>query len=277
MSKVIVDEIQTDTADGNVRIIPNGTGKLEIKGAGGDDAMIRLNCSAQTHGVKIKSPNHNAGQSYTMILPDNNIEAGKFLKVKSVTGTPANEAVGQLEYADAGGGAYEFVSETTISISANYFDFTGLDDDSIYLFVGKKVVLSTANWPEFSFLDSSGNASINALRVSDMRTAFYSSGGAGSTGTFGGTYNYRPNTWPGVSSLQHSFTLTVSTPAVNCFFMWDGVATDQTSMAYGITRGGLYRNSGTDRIHGVRFHAGGGSSRTFDPPTEVILYKLKES
>jgi len=104
MSKVIVDEIQTDTTDGNVRIIPNGSGKLEVKGAGGDDAMLQLNCSAQSHGVKIKSPNHSAGQSYTMILPDNNIEAGKFLKVKSVTGTPANEAVGQLEYADAGGG-----------------------------------------------------------------------------------------------------------------------------------------------------------------------------
>ena len=104
MSKVIVDEIQTDTTDGNVRIIPNGTGKLEVKGAGGDDAMLQLNCSAQSHGVKIKSPNHSAGQSYTMILPDNNIEAGKFLKVKSIASGSGATAVGQLEYADAGGG-----------------------------------------------------------------------------------------------------------------------------------------------------------------------------
>ena len=48
-------------------------------------------------------------------------------------------------------------------------------------------------------------------------------------------------------------------------------------MAYGITRGHLSATSGTDRIHGVRFHAGGGSTRTFDDPTEVIVYKLKES
>tara|TARA_R100000353_G_scaffold3362_4_gene5211 strand:- start:2636 stop:3580 length:945 start_codon:yes stop_codon:yes gene_type:complete len=125
MSKVIVDEIQTDTTNGNVRIIPNGSGKLEVKGAGGDDAMIRLNCSAQTHGVKIKSPNHNAGQSYTMILPDNNIEAGKFLKVKSVTGTPATEAVGQLEYADVATGITVQEEGSSLSTAGTTLNFVG--------------------------------------------------------------------------------------------------------------------------------------------------------
>ena len=32
MSKIIVDEIQTNTLNGNVRIIPNGTGELEVVG-----------------------------------------------------------------------------------------------------------------------------------------------------------------------------------------------------------------------------------------------------
>ena len=101
MSKIIVDEIETSTTNGNLRLIPNGTGQIEIKGAGGDDATLRLNCSAQSHGVKLKSPAHSAGQSYTMILPDNNITAGKVLKVKSTTGTPLNQAIGQLEFGDA--------------------------------------------------------------------------------------------------------------------------------------------------------------------------------
>ena len=35
MSKIIVDEIETSTTNGNLRIIPNGTGVVEIKGAGG--------------------------------------------------------------------------------------------------------------------------------------------------------------------------------------------------------------------------------------------------
>ena len=131
MSKVIVDEIQTDTSNGNVRIIPNGTGKLEVKGAGGDDAMLQLNCSAQSHGVKIKSPAHSAGQSYTMILPDNNIEAGKFLKVKSIASGSGATAVGQLEYADAGGGGLSSDAQQNTVGGTNAGDsFTGTDANS---------------------------------------------------------------------------------------------------------------------------------------------------
>ena len=104
MSKVIVDEIQTDTTNGNVRVIPNGTGALEVKGAGGDDAILQLNCSAQSHGVKLKSPAHSAGQSYTMILPDNQIAADKVLKVKSIASGSGATAVGQLEFGDVAAG-----------------------------------------------------------------------------------------------------------------------------------------------------------------------------
>ena len=127
MSKVIVDEIQTDTTDGSVRIIPNGSGKLEVKGAGGDDAILQLNCSAQSHGVKLKSPAHSASQSYTMILPDNNIVADKYLKVKSITGSPANQAVGQLEFADV-------TLPSTLTGSA---DFSGLLREGVNITAGK--------------------------------------------------------------------------------------------------------------------------------------------
>ena len=115
MSKVIVDEIQTDTTNGNVRIIPNGTGKLEIKGAGGDDAMLQLNCSAQSHGVKLKSPAHSASQSYTMILPDNNIAADKYLKVKSIASGSGTSAVGQLEFADVAAGVSSDAQFNTVA------------------------------------------------------------------------------------------------------------------------------------------------------------------
>lgn len=126
MSKVIVDEIQTDTTNGNVRVIPNGTGVLEVKGAGGDDAMLQLNCSAQSHGVKLKSPAHSAGQSYTMILPDNQVAADKYLKVKSITGSGAT-AVGQLEYADV-------ALPSTLTGSAN---LSGLLREGVNITAGK--------------------------------------------------------------------------------------------------------------------------------------------
>ena len=50
------------------------------------------NCSANSHGVKIKSPPHSAGQNYTLTLPSN-IVNGQFLK------TDAN---GNLSWSAAG-------------------------------------------------------------------------------------------------------------------------------------------------------------------------------
>ena len=73
---------------------------MTAKGNGSDvEGYIQLNCRVNSHGVKLKSPPHSSGQSYTMVLPDNQVAADKFLKVKSITGSGAT-AVGQLEYSD---------------------------------------------------------------------------------------------------------------------------------------------------------------------------------
>ena len=66
---VQTNEITTSTTNGNVKLTPNGTGAIEVKGAGGNDGTLQLNCSANTHGVKIKSPPHSASASYTLTLP----------------------------------------------------------------------------------------------------------------------------------------------------------------------------------------------------------------
>ena len=79
---VQTNEITTSTTNGNGKVTPNGTGVVEIKGAGGADGTLQLNCSANSHGVKIKSPPHSAGQSYTLTLPSN-IVNGQFLKTDS--------------------------------------------------------------------------------------------------------------------------------------------------------------------------------------------------
>ena len=95
---VQTSKVTTSTSNGNVKIEPNGTGVVEVRGAGGNDGKLQLNCSAQSHGIKLASPAHSAGQSYTFIFPDNQIAADKYLKVKSITGSGAT-ATGQLEYA----------------------------------------------------------------------------------------------------------------------------------------------------------------------------------
>ncbi len=91
-------EITTSTSNGNIKATPNGTGVFEVKSSGSVDGTLQLNCTVNSHGIKLRSPAHSAGQSYTFIFPDNNITADKYLKVKSITGSGAT-AVGQLEYA----------------------------------------------------------------------------------------------------------------------------------------------------------------------------------
>ena len=61
-------EIDTSTTNGNIIVAPNGTGVLEVKGDTNDGA-IQLNCNQNSHGVKIQSPPHSAGATYTLVLP----------------------------------------------------------------------------------------------------------------------------------------------------------------------------------------------------------------
>ena len=98
MSKIKVNELEAKNENTNVKLTPVGSGGITIKGAGGNDGTLQLKTLQGTNGVKLKSPPHSAGQSYTLTLPDNNVEADKFLRVKSKTGS-GNTATGQLECA----------------------------------------------------------------------------------------------------------------------------------------------------------------------------------
>jgi len=95
------DATVTD-AKANFVSTSSGAG-LQIKGDGTTDGTLQLNCSQNSHGVKIASPAHSAGQSYTLTLPTGNVTADKFLKVASVSGS-GTTGIGQLSFADAGGG-----------------------------------------------------------------------------------------------------------------------------------------------------------------------------
>ena len=76
---VQTNEITTSTSNGNVKLNPNGTGVVEVKGDGSSaDGTIQLNCSQNSHGIKIKSPPHSASASYTFTFP-NDIQNGKYL------------------------------------------------------------------------------------------------------------------------------------------------------------------------------------------------------
>ena len=106
-------------ATGDVIKTAVGTTKLEIQGDGSsEEGKIQLNCHVNSHGVVLQSPPHSSGQSYTIKLPDNQIAADKFIKIKSITGS-GSTAVGQAEFADAGGGQKTLLSTTTLSSTSN--------------------------------------------------------------------------------------------------------------------------------------------------------------
>ena len=51
---------------------------MEVKGDGSSDGYLQLNCSQNSHGIKLKSPPHSANQNYTLTFPSN-IVNGQFL------------------------------------------------------------------------------------------------------------------------------------------------------------------------------------------------------
>ena len=68
---------------------------LQIKGDGTTDGTLQLNCSQNSHGVKLKSPAHSSAQSYTLTLPATAPQADKAL---------ITDGSGNLSFGDAGGG-----------------------------------------------------------------------------------------------------------------------------------------------------------------------------
>jgi hypothetical protein len=67
---------------------------LIAKGTSGvSEGYIQLNCAENSHGIKLKSPPHSAGQSYTLTFPQS-ITNNTFLKT---------DGSGNLSFASAGG------------------------------------------------------------------------------------------------------------------------------------------------------------------------------
>ena len=73
-------KITSTATNASINLEPNGNGVVAVRGAGGADGTLQLNCSQNSHGVKIKSPAHSAGASYTLTLPTTDGNANQVLK-----------------------------------------------------------------------------------------------------------------------------------------------------------------------------------------------------
>ena len=149
-----------DGANGNQQIYPNGTGYTEI-GGGTNPGTIQLNCESNSHGIKLQSPPHSAGQSYTLKFPTGNVTADRFLKVDSVSGSGA-DGVGQLSFGEVSGGTSWQAVKTS--------GFTAVAGEGY--FCNTTSAAFTATLPssgtigdEISFIDYAGTFDTNNLTI----------------------------------------------------------------------------------------------------------------
>ena len=308
MSKIKVNELEAKDTNTNVKLTANGTGVLKVKGANGDDGIVKITSSNGTTGVKLKSPPHSAGQSYTLTLPDNNIAQDKFLKVKSITGS-GNTAVGQLEYATvaqpdlnnlnasnvtsgtfsssvlptsfsaSNGAGMQFISRSFVNFtegaSSNITNLNiAFDDDSMYRMLVKKY----CNQHSASGPSQIGGAQIYLLNsgLSPLDFQYFMYFGNHhhpSHGNAGGSGLYLNM---GEYTEHWSGVFEISTKANNNWVAYQAAAMgDHESGGEGYLAVRHFSNTSA-RLGGIRF----GIYHSYDyigDGTEVVLYKYNES
>ena len=97
---------------------------LQIKGDGTTDGTLQLNCSQNSHGIKLKSPAHSAGASYTLTFPTTDGNADEFLQTNGS---------GTLTWSSAGG-SYNLLQTQTVSSGVSSVDFTSNIDSTYSLY-----------------------------------------------------------------------------------------------------------------------------------------------
>ena len=101
---------------------------LEVKGDGTTDGYLQLNCSQNSHGIKLKSPAHSAGQSYTLTFPSD-IQNAKFLTTDAngnlSWGTPTDTNT-QLSNSQVRA-AVEAASDSNVFTDADHSKLNGIE------------------------------------------------------------------------------------------------------------------------------------------------------
>ena len=194
---------------------------LTVNGDGGsNDGQIQLNCSQNSHGVKIKAPPHSAGQSYTLTLPQS-ITNDYFLKT---------DGSGNLSFAEVPQPTVPTVadvSQTIAPATATTITITGTNFVAIPQvdFVKTDGSVTTANTVSFSSATSlsvnvtlalgnyyvrienpDGNSGRSTNNIITASTAPSFSTSAGSLGTIAGNFSGTVATVAGSSDSSITFS-----------------------------------------------------------------------
>tara|TARA_B100001564_G_C20661675_1_gene681860 strand:+ start:1341 stop:2243 length:903 start_codon:yes stop_codon:yes gene_type:complete len=296
MSKIQIEEIDSVTTNGNLKLTPNGTGIVDVSGE--SDGTLQLD------NVKVKAPPATAQQNTTLILPQNDLTAGQYLNVNSITGS-GSTAVGQLEgvavtpptadvidaanfttgqvpdarYSIPGtaGGGLQFVSKQvpTSNGTVTTLDFP-LETDTNYKIIGTVLFSSNSTYPLMDWLMADGSVSAIGGSGGIGYTFWYD---ANASGTYSNNSNQNyivmyPLNW--TMYYRYGFEFDIhNTPghvAVNGRLHANQNANAPSKLRLDAS----YMDNSTwnsRRIHTLRFRAGHGTSHTFETGTQVHLFK----
>jgi hypothetical protein len=205
---------------------------LTIKGDGtssGTSGTLQLNCSANSHGIKLASPAHSAGQSYTLTFPTTAPSADKAL---------ITDGSGNLSFGDSGGLVKVFSSISSSAVSKVETDLISSTYDN-YLLVGNIVATDGQNSSvdiylraSGSSLSSTGNDGINVYQGEYFNRA-------GDAGVSGNVLN-GSNAYLRIPTSQNIYGGSVMSFVVQFNVLYGGLVTGTTNLTSPTNR--LIRN-----------------------------------
>ena len=250
---------------------------LQIKGDGTTDGTLQLNCSQNSHGIKLKSPAHSASASYTLTFPTTDGNADEFLKT---------DGSGVLSWATAGGGGFDFISKTTIS-AADTVDVDNIFSSSynVYKVILNTITPSTNNTNlKMRLLDNSGTQKTSSYYRSVR------SGGEGFSGSVNNSQaakEFDQNAWditPAGSTISNDTAYGGVVCEFNFYepystskrpkYIGKGHMTNQAgSGIHGSLFQGIYNADTSTQFRGLRFYFSSGQLAS----GTILVYGSKEA
>ena len=159
--------VDYSTSSGNLVVSPF-TGILEVRGVSASDGVLQLNCSNNTHAVKIQAPPHSAAAAYTLTLPDDTGSSGQVLQT---------DGSGALSWLTIGGSSS--VTYTSVPTTETSTGTTGeLALDTLHLYV----CVATNTWRRipletFSGTTGGGGGSTTGIFITTQPSGGYAQNG----------------------------------------------------------------------------------------------------
>ena len=169
-------EINTSTTNGNIKLGPNGTGVVEVKG-NTNAGTLQLNCENNSHGVKIKSPAHSNNADYTVTLFNQDpsyLQHASFVKIDSSGQLSIDNKIYHEEPSHLNMGAFDITFDNTGGIIFDSATPSTATNNGKVQFFGPTTIANDVSFvvpnvdgPAGTFLktDGSGNLSFASADV----------------------------------------------------------------------------------------------------------------